>query len=124
MSNLGKVMISMQVIAKPEQAEEGKRLFESHAKFMKETHYQEGEFKMISYDIAHGPEFIDPISSDLIPTGNTIFLMVEIYENEKGVEEHWRLGQTEWKDFGQMMEWLKKCNMTILHGSKVIQSLW
>ena len=124
MSNLGKIMISMQVIAGPEEAEEGKRLFASHAEFMESTHHQEGEFKMISYNIAAGPEFVDPLAHELIPTGNTIFLMVELYETEKGVAEHWRLGQTEWQEFPQMMEWLKKCDMTILHGSKVIQSLW
>jgi len=124
MSNLGKVMISMQVIAGPEEVEEGKRLFASHAEFMEKTHYRDGEYKMISYDIAHGPEFINPLAPELVATGNTIFLMVEIYETEKGVTEHWRLGQTEWKDIGNMMAWLKKCDMTILHGSKVVQSLW
>ncbi|WP_196892557.1 hypothetical protein [Aureivirga marina] len=124
MSNLGKVLISMQVIAGPKEVEEGKRLFASHAKFMEETHYKEGKFKMISYDIAHGPEFLDPLAIELTPTGNTVFLMVEIYESEEGVAEHWRLGQTVWKDFEPMMVWLKKCNMTILHGSKVVQSLW
>lgn len=124
MSNKGKIMIAMQVIAGPEEAEEGKRLFASHAEFMEETHHREGEFKMISYDIASGPEFINPLAPELTPTGNTIFLMVEVYENHTGVAEHWRLGQTVWKDFGPMMAWLKKCNMTILHGSEIVQSLW
>ena len=79
---------------------------------------------MLSYNIAHGPEYADPLAPDLTPTGNTIFLMVEIYETEAGVAEHWRLGQQEWNDVGVMMKWLEKCDKTILHGSKVVQSLW
>lgn len=124
MSNIGKVMTSMQVIAGPDEAAEGKRLFASHAEFMKKTHYKEGKLALLFYNIANGPEYVDPLAPELVTTGNTIFLMVEIYETNEGLAEHWRLGTEEWKDLEEMMAWLKKCNMTILHGSKVVHSLW
>ncbi|MCG7587630.1 hypothetical protein [Photobacterium sp. OFAV2-7] len=124
MSHKDKVMIAMQVIASADNVAEGERLFASHAKFMEETHHKDGELAMLSYNIASSPEYVNPLAPELVPTGNTIFLMIEVYENEKGVAEHWRLGQQEWKDFPSMMEWLDKCDMTILHGSKIVHSLW
>jgi hypothetical protein len=124
MSHKGKVMIAMQVIAGADLAPEGEALFASHAAFMAETHHREGKLAMLSYNIASGPEFVDPLAPEPTPSGNTIFLMVEIYETAEGVADHWRLGQEVWPDFGAMMQWLGKCDVTILHGSKVIQSLW
>jgi hypothetical protein len=124
MSRKDKVMIAMQVIAKNDDAAEGSALFASHAAFMAETHHRDGKLAMLCYDIASGPEFVDPMAPDPTPSGNTIFLMVEIYETAEGVADHWRLGTTVWPDFAAMQKWLGKCNVTILHGSKVIQSLW
>ncbi|MDC5818667.1 hypothetical protein [Vibrio europaeus] len=124
MSHENKVMIAMQVIAKEADVAEGKRLFASHAEFMAATHHREGELAMLSYNVANNAEFVNPLAPELVPTGNQIFLMVEIYENERGVAEHWRLGKEEWKDFPVMMEWLAKCDVTILHGSEIVHSLW
>lgn len=124
MSQKGKVMLAMQVIANAEDAEEGERLFAEHAKFMERTHHQSGEFEMLSYNVACSPEFEDPLVQDLVPTGRKIFLMVEIYDSEAGVAEHWRIGKREWPEFGEMMAWIEKGDLTILHGSKIIHSLW
>jgi hypothetical protein len=124
MSYENKVMIAMQVIASAEGVAEGERLFASHAAFMAETHHREGELAMLSYNVASGPEFVDPLAPELTPSGRTIFLMVEIYETEAGVADHWRKGQEVWADFGVMMQWLDTCEVTILHGSKVVRSLW
>lgn len=124
MSHEGKIMIAMQVIANAEEAADGDRLFASHAKFMEETHHQVGELALLSYNIASSPEFENPLAPELVPTGRRIFLMVEFYETEEGVADHWRLGQEVWKDFPEMMGWLQKCEMTILHGSKIVHSLW
>jgi len=117
-------MISMQVIAGPDEAAEGDLLFASHAAFMAETHHREGNLAMLSYNIARGPEFVDPLAPEPTPSGNTIFLMVEVYETAEGVADHWRMGTQDWPDFSAMMQWLEKCDVTILHGSKVTQSLW
>lgn len=124
MSRKGKVMIAMQVIADAENTARGKALFESHAGFMAETHHREGELALLSYDVANGPEFVDPLAPEPTPSGRTIFLMVETYESAAGVADHWRLGQEVWPDFGAMMAWLGTCDVTILHGSDVVHSLW
>ena len=124
MSHKNKIMIAMQVIAGAEDTEDGDRLFASHAKFMEETHHRDGELAMLSYNIASSPEFENPLAADLVPTGRRIFLMVEVYESERGVADHWRMGQEEWSDFPKMATWLQKCEMTILHGSKIVHSLW
>jgi hypothetical protein len=124
MSHKDKIMIAMQVIAKAEDVAEGERLFASHAKFMEETHHREGELAMLTYNIASSPEFADPLAPEPTPTGNRIFLMVEVYETEKGVADHWRLGQQVWSDFPAMTEWMQNCDVTILHGSKIVHSLW
>jgi len=79
---------------------------------------------MLSYNVASGPEFVDPLAPEPTPTGNAIFLMVEVYETEEGVADHWRMGQQEWPGFGEMVQWLQKCDVTILHGSRVAHSLW
>lgn len=124
MSHKDKIMIAMQVIAPADAVEEGERLFASHAKFMEETHHRDGELAILSYNIARSPEFENPLAPELVPTGNMIFLMVEVYETEQGVEDHWRLGQQVWKDFPAMAQWMQKCQVTILHGSKIVHSLW
>jgi len=124
MSHKGKQMIAMQVIAGPDEAAKLDRLFASHAAFMAETHHRDGDLALLSYNIAKSPEFVDPLAPEPVPTGNTIFLMVEIYETAEGVADHWRLGTQVWKDFGVMMECMSKCKMTILHGSSVLHSLW
>ena len=124
MSNKDKIMIAMQVIAGAEEVEEAKALFASHAEFMKATHHREGELKLISYDVSHTPEFLDPLSPNPTPSGNTIFLMVEVYETMAGVEDHWRLGMQQWADIGQMMNFMEKCKVTIFHGANIVHSLW
>jgi len=117
-------MIAMQVIANSEDADEGDRMFASHAKFMEATHHREGELAMLSYNIASNAEFKDPLAAEPVPTGRRIFLMVEVYETEQGVADHWRMGQEVWQDFPEMMGWLQKCEVTILHGSEIVHSLW
>jgi hypothetical protein len=124
MSHKDKIMIAMQVIAPADAVEEGERLFASHAEFMEETHHREGELAMLSYNIASSPEYENPLAPKLVPTGNRIFLMVEVYETEQGVADHWRLGQQVWQDFPAMAEWMQRCQVTILHGSKIVHSLW
>ena len=124
MSDAGKIMIAMQVIANSEDADEGDRMFASHAKFMEATHHREGELAMLSYNIASNAEFMDPLAAEPVPTGRRIFLMVEVYETEQGVADHWRMGQEVWQDFPEMMGWLQKCEVTILHGSEIVHSLW
>lgn len=124
MSHKDKLMIAMQVIAGPDQVAQGDRLFASHAAFMAETHHRDGELALLSYNVAKSSEFVDPLAPDPTPSGNTIYLMVEIYETAEGVADHWRMGQEVWADFATMMEWLAKCDMTILHGSAVMHSLW
>jgi hypothetical protein len=49
-------------------------------------HPREGATALLSYKISKGPELSDPHpNSD--PTGNTIFVLAELYESPAGVDE-------------------------------------
>src|SRR4051812_49978006 len=74
----------------PEDVAEGDRIFESHAAWMT-GHSREGDTALLSYKIAKGPELSNPVDPNSEPTGNTIFVLNEIYEAPAGVAEHWRL---------------------------------
>ena len=43
---------------------------------------------------------------------------------QAGVDDHWRMGTQEWREFGACAAWATKCKVTALHGSPVVQSLW
>ncbi len=124
MSQKGNTMITMTFISGPENNAEGDRIFASHASWMKESHHREGELKMLSYNIAKGPEFTNPLDPTSQLTGNTIFTVCEVYENPEGLADHWKQGEANWADFGALINWINKVKFTIMHGSPIQHSLW
>jgi hypothetical protein len=58
------------------------------------------------------------------PTGNTIFVLNEIYESSAGVAEHWRLASESWPDLPAFLDWSVRCDAATLHSGGVVQSLW
>ncbi|MDA2921075.1 hypothetical protein MYX76_16560 [Desulfobacterota bacterium AH_259_B03_O07] len=59
---------------------------------------------------------MDP-SSD--PTGNMNYVLTEVYESQAGVEDHWKQGSENWKDFPALVEWaasarLWRCLLAVL----------
>jgi hypothetical protein len=124
MSHRGNVQLTIIFTATPDLVAEGDRLFESHARWMAESHYREGDKALLRYNIVRGPELSNPLDPSSEPTGNTSYVLTEVYESEAGVEDHWKQGTQNWSDFGAFVEWATKCEVTALHSSPVIHSLW
>ena len=124
MSYKGKVQLTIIVTATSDLVGEGDRIFESHAKWMEETHYREGDKALHLYNIVKGPESSNALDPSSEPTGNTSFVLTEVYESQAGLDDHWKQGAENWSDFSAFATWASKCKVTTLHGSKVIHSLW
>jgi hypothetical protein len=46
-----KVQLTLIIIAPPDQAAEGDRIFKSHGSWMESTHYRTGEKALLSYNV-------------------------------------------------------------------------
>jgi quinol monooxygenase YgiN len=124
MSHEGATQITFIFTAGPDQVAEGDRIFASHAELMEKTHHREGELALLRYNVAKGPELSNPLDPASEPTENTCFVLTEVYANPAGLEDHWRIGTTEWADMGAFMAWAGNVDVAVLHGSPVIHSLW
>jgi len=124
MSHEGKTQITFIFTATPEQASEGDRLFDSHADWMGKTHHKKGDLALLQYDVARGPEVSNPLDPSSSPTGNTCFVLDEVYETPAGLEDHWKQGADNWSDFNAFMQWAGQVDVKVLHGSPVVHSLW
>ncbi len=60
---------------------------------------------------------MDPNSE---PTGNTIFVLSEVYATPAGVAERWRQAVETWHDLPAFMEWSGKVNVGTLHSGTVV----
>jgi hypothetical protein len=88
MAHHDKVQITLIIIAPPDQVAEGDRIFKSHRAWMEATHYRDGEKALLSYNVSNGPEPSNPTDPNSAPTGNTCFVLSEIYETRAGVLDH------------------------------------
>ena len=123
MSHTGKTQLTIVFTAPPDLVAEGDRIFASHAKWMRSTHSREGEKALLHYNLVKGPELSNPMDPSSTPTGNTSFVLMEVYETPAGIAEHWKQTQT-WDDFAAVGEWVSKVKVTTVHGSPVVHSLW
>jgi quinol monooxygenase YgiN len=120
----GKTQITIIFTATPDLVAEGDRIFASHAKWMGKTHYREGEKALLRYNLVKGSELSNPMDPSSEPTGNTSFVLMEVYESPAGLEDHWKQAAENWEDFAAVGEWVSKVKVTTVHGSPVIYSLW
>ncbi len=118
-----KVQLNIVFTAPADQVAEGDRIFNSHAKWIKESHPREGKKALLHYTVAKGSELTNPLDPSSAPTGNTTFVVSEIYESMDGVDNHWQLGMNTWSDFQAMGEWAGNCKVTVLHGTPVVHTL-
>jgi hypothetical protein len=123
MSHKGKTQLILIFTAPPDQVEEGDRIFQNHGPWMEATHHRKGDKALLSYNLSKAPELSNPIDSNSAPTGNTLFILNEIYETNAGVVEHFELTQS-WQDFPAILKWLEKCKVTGLPAASIINSLW
>jgi hypothetical protein len=123
MSDVGKTNIVVMWTVGPDDVAEGDRIFASHVDFMT-GHSRDGDTALLSYKISKGPELSNPVDPNSEPTGNTIFVLSELYETPAGVPEHWRLAIKDWQDLPAFMDWSAKANVQTLHSGSVVQGLW
>jgi hypothetical protein len=90
----------------------------------KTGHPREGTTALRSYKISKGPELSNPLNPNSDPTGNTIFVLAQVYESPAGVDEHWRQAIEPWQDLSAFMEWSGKGNVSTLHSGTVVRGLW
>jgi hypothetical protein len=124
MANHGRVQLNYLIAAPEGLAEEGRRLFESHASWMKATHPRRGDKALISYNVASAPEPADIWNEDGSTTGRTLFVLSEIYATRSGVDEHQRQAQDNWSDYSAYVAWLGKCEIRGIGRARIEQSLW
>ena len=123
MSEMGKTHIAAMWIVSPDDVPEGDRLFESHGRWMT-GHPREGAVALRSYSISKGPQLSNPLDPNSAPTGNTIFVLSEVYESPAGVDEHWKQAAETWQDLEKWMEWSARCNVSTLHNGTIVQAHW
>ena len=124
MASEGKSQLLITFVATPEQAAEIDRLVTSHATWMAQTHHREGSKALLSYNFSKGPELANPLDPGSAATGNTRYVLDEIYESPDGIDDHWQQAQASWADFGAMVELISSCNPQSLHAGEVAASLW
>jgi hypothetical protein len=91
---------------------------------MEATHYRTGEKALLSYNVSKGPELSNPADPNSAPTGNTCFVLSEIYESRAGVLDHFKQGNENWGDVQAFFKWLEDCKVTVVLGASIINSLW
>ena len=124
MAHKGKIQLTFVIVAPPDLAEEGDRLFRSHGPWMEATHHRDGDKALLSYTVSKAPQLSNPMDPDSAPTGNTCFVLSEIYETEAGVADHVEQAQASWEDFPAFVEWIGKCTATGVPAARIINSLW
>ena len=124
MAKKGKTQLLITWVASPDKVSEMDRLVESHGSFMAKTHHRDGSNALLSYDLSKGPELENPLDPSSQATGNTRYVLSEVYESPAGIENHWRQSQESWSDFGAMVELVASCDPQTLHGGSIAQSLW
>jgi hypothetical protein len=123
MSQLNKVQLTAIIIAPPDQVKEGDRIFQGHAPWMEATHHRAGANALLSYNVSKAPELSNPMDLNSAPTGNTCFILTEIYETQAGVADHLQQSAS-WKDFPALGQWLGKCKVMMVAAAPIINSLW
>lgn len=120
----GKVQLLIIAVANAEQTAEGNRLFASHKPWMKSTHHQDGDKALLRYNVSTAPELSNPLDPNSEPTGNTIFILAEVYESGAGVADHFEQAAASWDDYGAFMEWVGATNATVVPAAPIVHSLW
>ena len=124
MAHKGKTQLMLLIVAPPDQAEEGDRLFRSHAPWMEATHHRDGDKALLSYNLSRTPELSNPMDPSSAPTGNTCFILSEIYETEAGVADHMQQAESSWQEFPEIVKWMEKCTVMGASAAPIINSLW
>ena len=124
MAYQGRTQLTYVIVAPPDQVKEGERIFGSHAPWMKATHHRDGNKALLTYNVSKAPELSNPFDMKSAPTGNTVFVLSEIYETDAGVADHFDQAASGWQDFPALVKWLEKCKVSGVPAAPIINSLW
>ncbi len=124
MAHKGKIQLLFTITASPDQVAEGDRLFRSHGPWIESTHHRTGDKALLAYNVSKALELKNPLDPNSGTTGNTCFILNEIYETEAGVADHFAQAQASWKDFPAFVEWMGKCKATVVPSAPIFNSLW
>ena len=120
----GKIQLLIVAVANAEQTVEGNRLFATHKPWMKSTHHQEGDKALLRYNVSTAPELSNPLDPESEPTGNTIFILAEVYASGAGVADHFEQAAASWDDYDAFMAWVGATNATVVPAAPITHSLW
>jgi hypothetical protein len=84
----------------------------------------QGGKALLSYNVSKAQELSNPMDPNSAPTGNTCFILSEIYETDAGVADHFQMSESSWQDFPALVKWMEKCTVTGLPAAPIINSLW
>ncbi len=90
MDHIGKTHLLITFVVSPDKVDEADRLVASHGSWIAQTHYKDGDKALLSYTFSMGPELGNPLDPSSEPTGNTRYVINEIYESEAGITDHWQ----------------------------------
>jgi hypothetical protein len=124
MAREGCTQLTYVIVAPPEQVAEGERIFRSHRAWMQATHHREGDKALLSYDVSQTPELSNPLDPDSEPTGNTIFVLSEVYQTDAGVLDHFEQAAATWVDYGAMVNFVGSSGATVVPRARIFNSLW
>jgi hypothetical protein len=124
MATQGKTQLLITFVASADKVDEIDRLAASHGSWMAETHHRDGPKALLSYNFSKGPELENPLDPTSSETGNTRYVLNEVYESPAGVADHWGQAQESWKDFAAMVEIIAICSPQTLHAGSIAHSLW
>jgi hypothetical protein len=91
---------------------------------MESTHYRTGGKALLSYNVSKMKELSNPGDFNSAPTGNTCFVLAEIYESKAGVLDHMKQAHGNWVDIDAWRTWTGKCKVTFVSAASIINSLW
>ncbi len=124
MAYKGKIQLTILIVAPPDQVEEGDRIFRTHGPWMEATHHRDGDKALLTYNVSKVAELSDLMDPNSDPTGNTVYILSEIYKTEAGVADHFQQAETSWQDFPALGKWLENCKVTGVAAAPIINSLW
>lgn len=124
MAHKGKTQLLITWVATPDKVAQLDKLVASHGNWMAEGHHREGPKALLAYDVSKGPELTNAMDPGSAPTGNTRYVLSEIYESPAGIQDHWQQAQQHWTDFSAMLELMGSCNPQTLHAGSIAASLW
>ena len=124
MAQQGKIQLVFTIVAPADQVAEGDRIFEAHAKWMEATHHREGDKALLRYNVSKAPELANPMDPSAGTTGNTCFVLAEVYESEAGIADHFERAAGSWAEFEDFKSWMGECQVMIVPSAEIIHSLW